>query len=96
MPPRTSGQQEWERIQGEGLQRYLVIGALRRGLPMAFVVLGVLELMEGGTFTRDRLLSAAFLERLVVVFAVFLAGGAISAYARWKSKEALYGRDSST
>ena len=40
--------------------------------------------------------SAAFLGRIALVFGVFLAGGAISSFARWKSHEALYGRDVST
>jgi hypothetical protein len=78
------------------MQRFLVIGALRRAIPMAIAVVVLLELLEGGAFTRERLESAAFLGRVALVLVVFLTTGAISTFARWKSHEALYGRDVST
>jgi hypothetical protein len=85
---------EWERTKEQGMQRFILAGAVRRGVPMALIVLALLEVMEGGSFTRERLVSADFAERVLFVFAVFLAGGAISAWARWKSFESLYGDDS--
>ena len=92
---RLPGRDEWRRIQAQGMRRFLVQGALRRAIPMTILALVLLELFEGGAFTRERLASAAFLERLVLALAVFSAGGAISAYARWRSFQALYG-DGST
>jgi len=90
----TRGREHWLAARERGLQRYVAIGALRRGIPMALLTLGMLEIFEGGSFTRERLLSADFAERVVFVFAVFLAGGALSAFARWKAFESLYGDDS--
>jgi len=90
----TRGHEQWLAARERGLRRYLVIGALRRGIPMALMTLALLELFEGDGFTRDRLLSADFAERVVLVLAVFLAGGALSAYARWKASESLYDDDS--
>lgn len=94
-PPRHR-QDQWEKIKAGGLPRFVLAGALRRAVPMTIVVLVLLEIVEGGTFTRERLASAAFLGRFALVFGVFLAGGALSSFARWKSHEALYGRDAST
>lgn len=94
-PPKHR-QDEWEKIKARGLQRFVVIGALRRGIPMTIGVVVLLELLEGGTFTRERLESAAFLGRVALVLGVFLTTGAISTFARWKSHEALYGDDAST
>jgi hypothetical protein len=93
---RVGGREEWERAKAQGLQSYLVGGALRRGIPMALIVLGVLEVMEGAPLGRERWLTADFAERVLFVFGVFLAGGAISALARWKSFESLYEDDDST
>lgn len=95
-PIATRSREEWRKAQEQGLGRFMAFGALRRGIPMALMVLLALELFEGGSFDRARLLSAAFVERVFFVFGVFLAGGALSAFARWKSFEALYGDDSST
>jgi hypothetical protein len=96
-PIATRSQKEWAKAQEQGLGRFMAIGALRRGIPMSVMVLLLLELFEGGSFDRARMLSGAFAERVLLVFAVFLAGGALSAFARWKSYEALYGdEDSST
>ncbi|RIL05614.1 MAG: hypothetical protein DCC71_09830 [Proteobacteria bacterium] len=96
MSPRTHGQIEWDRIRAQGMPRFVLIGALRRGIPMAIAVLVALELMESGTFGRHRLMTPEFLERVLLVFTVFVLGGALSSFARWKSHESLYGRDSST
>lgn len=97
MPARPKHrQQEWERIKAGGLPRFLAIGAVRRAIPMTIGVIVLLELFEGGTFTRERLESAAFLGRVALVLGVFLTSGAISTFARWKSHEALYGDDAST
>lgn len=94
-PPKHRRDQ-WEKIKAAGLPRFVLAGALRRAIPMTIAVVVVLELFEGGTFTNERLASAAFLGRVAMVFAVFLTGGAISSLARWKSHEALYGSDAST
>lgn len=78
------------------MNRFIVTGALRRGIPMSLAVLALLEVIDGPGFSRERLLSADFAERVLFVFAVFFVGGAISAFARWKSFEALYDGDDST
>jgi hypothetical protein len=81
-------------MRTQGLPRVVLLGALRRGVPMAIVVTLLLELIEGGTLDRARLLAPAFLERAALVLVVFLLGGALSSFARWKSFEALFGDDS--
>jgi hypothetical protein len=96
MARSVGGREEWERAKAQGLQRFLVTSALRRGIPMAIAVLLLLEVLEGADFSRARFLSADFAERVLFVLAVFLAGGAISAFARWKSFESLYEDDDST
>ena len=93
---RASGRDEWRKAQAVGLRSYLVMGALRRGIPMALLVLALLETVDGPGFSRARLLSADFAERVLFIFSVFLAGGAVSAFARWKSFESLYGDRDST
>ena len=45
---------------------------------------------KAGLMNRRAVLRSAYAQF------VFLAGGAISSFARWKSHEALYGRDAST
>ena len=82
---------EWDRIRARGLRRFVVIGALRRGIPMAIGVVLLLEILQGNTLTRERLTSPEFAERVLVCLLVFVAGGALSAFARWKSHEALFG-----
>lgn len=94
-PPKHRRDQ-WQRIKAGGLPRFVLVGALRRAIPMTIAVIVLLEMFEGGTFTRERITSAAFLGRIALVLGVFLAGGALSSFARWKSHEALYGRDDST
>jgi hypothetical protein len=93
--PRTPGREEWRKIQALGMQRFVLTGAVRRAIPMALFALVLLELLEGGSFDRARLASAAFLERVLFVLVVFLIGGAISSYARWRTYQSLYG-DGST
>jgi len=95
-PISPRSQREWSKAQEQGLGRFMAFGALRRGIPMAVMVLLGLELFEGSSFDRARLLSGAFVERVFFVFAVFLTGGALSAFARWKSYEALYGEEDSS
>lgn len=87
---------EWEKIKAGGLPRFVLAGALRRAIPMSMAVILVLEIFEGGSFTAERVGSAAFLGRIALVFGVFFAGGALSSFARWKAHESLYGRDAST
>jgi hypothetical protein len=96
MPARRPVRDEWVRAKQQGLQRFIVVGALRRGIPMALLVLAILEIMDGPGLSRERLLSPDFAERVLFCFSVFLAGGALSSFARWKSYEALYGDRDST
>lgn len=92
---RLPGRDEWLRIEAQGLQRFLVIGALRRAIPMTFLALFLIEIFEPGSFTRERLTSAEFLGRVAFVLAVFLVGGAVTTYVRWRTCQSLYG-DGST
>ena len=94
MPPSRPPRDAWVRAQEQGLQRFVLVGALRRGIPMALGVLAILEVMDGPGLSRERLLSPDFVERALLCFAVFLAGGAVASFARWKSYESLYGGDS--
>lgn len=97
IPPASRGGRDvWRKTREQGLQRYILLGALRRGIPMSLITIGALELFESGGFTNARLTSPEFAERVLFVFAVFLAGGALSAFARWKAYESLYGDDTST
>ena len=91
---RLPGREEWRKIQAQGMQRYVALGALRRAIPMTVIALLLLEIFEGGGFTAERLSSGAFLVRVAFALTVFLAGGAASTYARWKSYQSLYGDDS--
>jgi hypothetical protein len=93
---RASGQDEWHKARAVGLRSFVVTGALRRGIPMALLVLALLETVDGPGLSRARLVSADFAERVLFVFSVFLAGGALSSFARWKSLESLYGNRDST
>ena len=82
---------EWQRIRALGLRRFVALGALRNGLLMTLVVTFLLELFEGTTLTRDRLGSREFLLRTGLCLLVFSLSGAVSSYARWRSREALFG-----
>jgi len=93
---RASGPEEWRKARAVGLRSFLVTGALRRGIPMALLVLVLLETVDGPGFSRARLFSVDFAERVLFVFSVFLAGGTLSSFARWKSLESLYGDRDST
>ena len=93
---KLSRRDEWNAAKAGGLGRFVVTGALRRGIPMSLAVLVLLEVIDGPGFSRDRLLSTDFALRVLFVCSVFLVGGAISAFARWKSFQALYDDDSST
>lgn len=95
-PTETRSREHWRKARAQGMRRFIVVGALRRAVPMSLLVLVALELFEGGAFTRERVLSADFLQRVGFVFAVFLAGGVISSWARWKTYQSLYGDGSST
>lgn len=95
-PLPSRSREQWRKAREQGMRRFVIVGALRRAIPMSLIVLVVLELFEGGAFTRERVVSAAFLQRVLFVFAVFLAGGALSSWARWKAYESLHGGGSST
>jgi hypothetical protein len=93
---RLASAEQWRRVREQGMQRFVLRGALQRALPMTLITMALLELLEGRSFTRERLLSGDFFERVLFVLAVFLVGGALSTYARWKSLEALFGGEDST
>jgi hypothetical protein len=80
-------------MRARGMQRFLLVGALRRGIPMALIALAIVEVFEPGDFTGERIASAAFAKNVLLFFALFLAGGALSAFGRWKAYESLYGDD---
>ncbi|MBS1106031.1 MAG: hypothetical protein H6Q91_1533 [Deltaproteobacteria bacterium] len=92
----AASQTEWERMQQLGFQRFLLRGALRHGIPMAAVVVLLLEVISGTTPSRDRLVSGEFLSRVLLCLAVFTASGAISSLARWKAAESLFGKRDGT
>jgi hypothetical protein len=83
---------DWERVQARGLPRFMVLGALRNGILMTVIVTFLLELFAGTTLTRERLASREFLLRTGLCLLVFGLSGALSAYARWRSREALFGK----
>jgi len=83
---------EWQRVQARGLPRFVALGALRNGILMTLVVTFLLELFAGTTLTRDRLTSREFLLRTGLCLLLFGLSGGLSAYARWRSREALFGK----
>jgi hypothetical protein len=87
----ASSETEWGRMQQMGRQQYVLRGALRHGIPMAIGVALLIEVISGGTLSRERITSPEFLERLLLCLVVFSASGAISSFARWKSAESLFG-----
>lgn len=87
-----SSETEWGRMQQMGRRQYVLRGALRHGIPMAIVVTALIEVVSGGTFSRERITSLEFVERALLCLVVFSASGAISSFARWKSAESLFGR----
>ena len=93
--PRASegARERWRKVRAQGMQRFLLVGALRRGIPMGIITLALIEAFEPSGLTRERLASPEFAKNVLFVFAVFLAGGALSAYGRWKGYESLYGGD---
>jgi hypothetical protein len=93
--PRASevGRERWRKVRAQGMRRFLLVGALRRGIPMAIITLALIEAFEPNGLTRDRLASPEFAKNVLFVFTVFLAGGALSAFGRWKGYESLYGGD---
>jgi hypothetical protein len=88
----AASQTEWDRMQQLGFRRFVLRGALRHGIPMAIVVVLLIELISGTTLSRERLASAEFLGRALLCLVVFSASGAVSSFARWKSAESLFGR----
>jgi len=88
----ASSEIEWGRMQQLGLPGFVLRGALRHGIPMAIVVVVLIEVVTGGTFSRERLTSAEFLGRALLCLVVFSASGAISSFARWKAAESLFGK----
>ena len=88
----TSSPTEWERMQQLGFRHFVLRGALRHGIPMAVVVVLLLEVVSGTTLSRERATSGEFVFRVLLCLAVFSASGAISSVARWKSAESLFGK----
>jgi hypothetical protein len=87
-----SSRTEWDRMQRLGFRHFVLRGALRHGIPMAVVVVLLLEVISGTTLSRERVTSGEFGFRVLLCLAVFSASGAISAVARWKSAESLFGK----
>ena len=83
---------EQRQIEAIGLGRFVAMGAVRHGLFMTVIVTVLLELFAGNTLDRERLTSSEFLLRTGLCLLVFGASGAISAYARWRSRQALFGK----
>jgi hypothetical protein len=88
----AASQTEWDRMQQLGFRRFVLRGALRHGIPMAFVVVLLLEAVSGTALSRERVTSGEFLSRVLLCLAVFTASGVISSMARWKSAESLFGK----
>ena len=88
----TSRGTEWERMQRLGFRHFVLRRALRHGIPMAAVVVLLLEMLSGTTLSRERVTSGEFVSRVLLCLAVFSASGAISAVARWKAAESLSSR----
>jgi hypothetical protein len=89
---REGSRAEWERIREQGLPRYLLVrGALLRGIPMAIALILLLEVLQGRSIDRELLLDRAFEWRLWGAAALFSLGGAFSAFARWRSLDAIFG-----
>ena len=88
----AASQTEWDRMQALGFSRFVLRGALRHGIPMAVVVVLLIEVVSGTTLSRERVTSGEFLARVLLCLVVFTASGAISSLARWKSAESLFGK----
>ncbi len=88
----ASSESEWGRMQLLGKQQYMLRAALRHGVPMTIGVVLLIEFLTGGTLTRERVTSADFLGRTLLALAIFSASGAITAYARWRAAESLFGK----
>ena len=88
----TTNRGEQQPIEAVGPGRFVAMGAVRHGLFMTVIVTLVLELFAGTTLDRERLLSREFLLRTGLCLLVFGASGAISSYARWRSRRALFGK----
>ena len=86
---RDPGRVRWERIRRTGKASYLLTQGVLRGLPMALLVIGLLEILTGADPARLR--DPELYQRLVMAAVLFSAGGALSAWARWKGMEARYG-----
>jgi len=88
---REGSRAEWEQIRQQGLRRYMLKRGLLRGLPMAIAIILLLELLQGRAIDRELLLDRSFEWRLWVAAALFSLGGALSAFARWRALDALFG-----
>lgn len=88
---REGSREEWERTRARGLVRYMLVRALLRGVPMAITLVLLLELLQGRAIDRELLLDRSFEWRLWIAAALFSLGGALSAFARWKSLDMLFG-----
>ncbi len=88
----TSNRAEQQSIEAVGLGRTVAMGAVRHALFMTVIVTLLLELFAGTTLDSERLLSREFLLRTGLCLLVFGASGAISSYARWRSRQALFGK----
>ncbi len=84
------GRAQWQRMRSEGLARFVFWnGVVARGVPMALVTMLLLQLLQD-ELSAAGLGSPKFLGRLLLALLVFGVGGALSAFARWKSMESRY------
>jgi hypothetical protein len=88
---REGSRAEWEQIRERGLPRYLLWRGILRGIPMAVCLILLLELLQGRSIDRELLLDRAFEWRLWSAALLFSLGGALSAFARWRSLDAVFG-----
>ena len=86
--PIDPGRVRWQRIRDGGKVSYLLNQGVMRGFPMAVAVIAAVEVLSGAG--PERLRDPALYERLLMAGGVFSAGGALSAWARWKGMEARY------
>jgi hypothetical protein len=90
-PIAARQREEWERIRRTGLWPYAIRRGLLRGIPMALVIIAILEMAQGHPLGFAALRSPDVLLRFAVAVVLFSLGGVVSAYARWRSLDLRYG-----
>ncbi len=91
---RHASRAEWERIRARGRARFLLWnGVMARGVPMAIATVLLIQAFQG-ELGMGMLVSRGFHARLLGALLLFSAGGALSAFARWKSLELRFQEES--